>query len=81
MSMKHGSSLGCKIYKRKYSINIHVYLQTNTHIVCVCVCVYTKVKEKQKFFENPETDLWNLKYKPKVKLPEQQNVYVQEIKY
>lgn len=79
MSMKHGSSLGCKIYKRKYSINIHVYLQTNTHIVCVCV--YTKVKEKQKFFENPETDLWNLKYKPKVKLPEQQNVYVQEIKY
>ena len=56
---------------------MYIYKQ----ILILCVCVYTKVKEKQKFFENPETDLWNLKYKPKVKLPEQQNVYVQEIKY
>lgn len=56
---------------------MYIYKQ----ILILCVCVYTKVKEKQKFFENPETDLWNLKYKPKVKLPEQQNAYVQEIKY
>ena len=57
------------------------YMYIYKQILILCVCVYTKVKEKQKFFENPETDLWNLKYKPKVKLPEQQNVYVQEIKY
>lgn len=58
-----------------------MYIYKQILILCVCVCVYTKVKEKQKFFENPETDIWNLKYKPKVKLPEQQNAYVQEIKY